>query len=215
MAVHVGPPKSTACFPRTTSGEQYYQISPQNRHSSSIEQWTKRSAKSAPKDGDRIMFTFFRSWRRTAGCCTLAIACVFACGWVRSLRVDDFLSATAGRQTIELKHYFNLWSLVSADGTLFLGRVWTQSSDPAEFDYEQAYYRFPRWTTSYDSDFPDGDLRYVWHFCGFGAYERCPDDPYNGGWRVVLPYWSIVLPLTLLSAWLLVSKPQKAGPPTR
>lgn len=129
-------------------------------------------------------------------------------GSVRSYLVDDFLAVSAGRQTVGLKNYHYLWSLVSADGQFFGGRIWYQTSRPEELEPEVSYFRYPRWTTSYDADFPDGDLRYIWRFCGFGFYVRCPDDPNNGGWRVVIPHWSIALPLALFSAWLLLSKPR-------
>jgi len=55
----------------------------------------------------------------------------------------------------------------------------------------------------------------------FGADQR---DSINGAWAVLktehpnkmtrIPYWSIVLSLTLLSAYLLLAKPKKAVEPT-
>ena len=35
------------------------------------------------------MLHFFKDWRRTIGCVTLAMACVFAIGWLRSFSVTD------------------------------------------------------------------------------------------------------------------------------
>src|SRR6478735_5170852 len=37
------------------------------------------------------MFGYFRGWKRKAGLVTLAIACVFATGWVRSFQGADYL----------------------------------------------------------------------------------------------------------------------------
>jgi hypothetical protein len=156
------------------------------------------------------MGQYFQGWRRKIGVASLATACVFMVGWIRSFGVDDYLNAWAGRQSVGLKHYYNLWSLVSADGTLFLGRIWYQSPDAAEIDDGERDYRYPQWSVSYDSEFPNGDLRFIWHLCGFGVYERCPNDPNNGGLRLLIPYWSIVIPLTLLSAYLLLSKPRQS-----
>lgn len=48
-------------------------------------------------------------------------------------------------------------------------------------------------------------LRLQWMWCGF--YCGAPDDHYSKI-IIVVPYWSMVLPLTLLSAWLLFSNPR-------
>lgn len=42
---------------------------------------------------------------------------------------------------------------------------------------------------------------------GFEIYEEVIEDSgYGTVRRIVVPYWSIVIPLTLLSAWLLLSR---------
>jgi hypothetical protein len=50
-------------------------------------------------------------------------------------------------------------------------------------------------------------LALQWMWCGF--YCGVPDDHYSK-FMLVVPYWSIVIPLTLLSAWLLLGKPRQA-----
>jgi hypothetical protein len=46
-----------------------------------------------------------------------------------------------------------------------------------------------------------------WTFAGIGMAEG-----YGSLKAVTVPYWSLVLPLTLLSAWLILVKPRKAKP---
>ena len=62
--------------------------------------------------------------------------------------------------------------------------------------------------------FPDpdeqGDLEWQCPSCGFGFHTRGQPDLQATIWHV--PYWSIVIPLTLLSAYLLFRKPRTPKP---
>ena len=49
-------------------------------------------------------------------------------------------------------------------------------------------------------------LRWHWKCCGFGVYDWV-DEPVRA---IEIPHWSVVLPLTALSAYLLLTKPRKA-----
>jgi len=135
----------------------------------------------------------FKPWRRKIGVLTLVMACVFAAGWVRSLSVLNFLHRSAG-----LVSYMEF---ESSNGNL----VWWSTS-------KHEFANPPRLTWSI------GDLQYrfqfiedrhvrwslkIWGFRIGEAYRRKV-------W--VIPYWSIVIPLTLISAYLLLSKPRVAKP---
>ena len=150
---------------------------------------------------------YFKPWRQKFGVLTLLLACVFAVSWIRSFRSEDYVEVFAGKYSIQSKHYFSLWSGVSANGSLYIGKIWGQPEDPSDITAVESYYRYPRWQQSPDMDFPsESDLRYLWRCCGCGVYQRSPDDPRNGGLRVVIPYWLVVIPLTILSSWLLLSQ---------
>lgn len=160
------------------------------------------------------MSEYFRPLRRKVGVVTLLLSCLLAGMWVRSLRVDDYLNAYAGERSTDQKHCYDLFSAVSASGTLYLGKIWSACDDVKELEEMLDYYRFPRWISDHEPCFPDGDIQYDWQFCGFGLYEREPGDPYCGGWRLLIPYWSIVMPPIVLSAFLLWRRPRATNVPS-
>lgn len=148
------------------------------------------------------MHPFFRGWRRKAGVVTLVMACALMSGWVRSFRIHD-----------------QLWFAVRGDATEAVislgGKInWIR--------YHKAVLvpvpTFPEWTTGGFDDvesFDDGSLRRRWRFVGFVSGEW-PDDKIIGRTTIVaVPYLMLVMPLTLLSAYLILWKPRKrATPPT-
>jgi len=143
------------------------------------------------------MGSYFKSWRRTIGVVTLMLALVFTGGWVRSLSVMDVVLFGSGKYTME--------HCVSVDHSLVWGRLRTDDS--------RSIIVFPVWETSGSSNldaFLDrANLRCSWRRCGFGVGEMNAG-PADRHTIWIIPYWSIVIPLTLLSAWLLLSKPRKA-----
>lgn len=153
-----------------------------------------------------MMSGYFRPWKRRFGVVALFIASVFTAGWIGSFRMEDRFDVYAGTFSIGKKSYYGLWSGVSANGSMYLGRIWGQPEEATDIIAVESYYRYPRWHRSLDVDFPSDELRYLWRFCGFGIYERGRDDAHNGGWRVVIPYWSVVGAMIALSAYLLFNK---------
>jgi len=150
------------------------------------------------------MGSYFKPWRRKTGVITLVLACVFALGWVRSLSVIDLVEFPI-RMRVD-------GTLVSFGGDI----VWAQENHPGDSGWKPGV---PEWR-SFDRssrirpitplDFEtDWNLR----FAGFQVGKHAVQ-----GWQhprvflCVAPYWSIVIPLTLLSAWLLISKPRKSTP---
>jgi hypothetical protein len=182
----------------------------------------------------------FKPWRRKMGVLTLLMACAFSIGWVRSLNGVDFLGFYSGIYTghtvisvdgllgiQHVKHGTDRWLGVT---TTF--GDWGKGSDLLLNDLPPSasslYWGSPNSVVSHSLD-SNGQTIYhglkPGHRGEFFAKSRISwtnyyglfdfgDYPTDGGgdkftlWFV--PYWSIVIPLTLLSAWLLLSKPKPA-----
>ena len=153
------------------------------------------------------MGEFFRGWRRKLGCVTLMLALVFTVAWARSEVKYDFVSlhlrratykigSLAGtvrliQETAPMQREFHMgspllhWS--SGDTSKLLG-LKTDEHGRRRVDWDDGY---------------DVKWRWEWNGFAFGVATR-------GKFRFEasnVPYWSIVIPLTLISAWLLLSKP--------
>jgi len=147
------------------------------------------------------MVAFFRGWRRKFGVLTLLMACVFAAGWVRSPRIEDMVNCYSGTPTTGV--------LYSVHGSLFVG--W--------YTNESAYHKLslPGWYTVNPQlegrvFFLSGDLDWEWKWCGFGFGHWSPVEGGPDEFLFMIPYWSIVVPLILVSALLLLIKPRKSTP---
>ena len=128
------------------------------------------------------MGEFFKGWRRKAGLVTLAMACVLTVMWMRSRRVFDVVEFTNGSQQHQI---------ASASAKLYWG-AWEESDISAHgrnqwYSIDLAFFKHPE------------EIAYL----QLDAYA-------NFDWTI--PYWSLVLPLTLLSAWLILGKPRKVKP---
>ena len=142
---------------------------------------------------------FLKPWRRKIGVVTLLMACAIGAAWVRSLSVIDGISFATGIEMTE--------SVVSAGGFVSL---------QTKCDRETVQTTFERNTIPLPDGF-DGfnhpAMKWRWRCCGFGVGE-IPAEVYDGAMITmrVIPYWSIVIPLTALSASLLLSKSRPATP---
>lgn len=155
------------------------------------------------------MGEFFHGWRRKAGCVTLMMACVLMCGWIRSFVGREYALFLCDNDTTNRLVSFNGkidWERFHQEGPKRLSR--SQFSD-AETILENDKKR---------------DCELKWTFLGFGRGEyrselldlfksSNPHLPFESLTQSVwiIPYWSVVLPLTLLSAYLILWKPRKAG----
>jgi len=129
---------------------------------------------------------FFRGWRRKIGVVTLVLACVFMGGWLRSRGVLDLVMFSTGRQSMVM--------FVSKDGAFTCVR-WGLSFD-----------EYPNWQTC---PLPDPlDPAHCYDTLTDGAGNTPPKSFCLGP----ASYWLIVVPLTALSAYLLLSKPRIANP---
>ena len=143
------------------------------------------------------MGAFFKPWRRKAGCVTLVMACVFAAGWVRSHEAHDEFDFCLSKR--------NYQCFVSNLSRLTWFR--TREEPTNEFGNFRFYSATKSWTRSF---LTDGLCTWRWRYCGFefGESVESPSMAKVFVWSV--PYLAIVIPLTLLSAWLFLSKPRPA-----
>jgi len=152
------------------------------------------------------MRKFFRSWKRKLGVVTLLIACVFAGGWARSFDRRETIAFRFGEDNrIEFgsnQSQFTLALNLCADGKHYGDKFYSSSASrkvDAEIDA-----RHIKWQRSF-GEFMFRRLTYLEADPSLRWYP-------SGGSDIIswtFPYWSIVIPLTLLSAWLLLSKPRQ------
>ena len=144
------------------------------------------------------MGEIFRGWRRKVGLLTLLMALMSAAGWMRSTSVVDIIDYVKDRRSAFFVH--------SADQLLLF--VWLHDNDHPFLSTIGS-------VALSDSD----DLRLIsrfrecgWKCCGFaiGDYKNNPDDLTTNIAFFLVPDWSITIPLSLISLWLLLSKPRKS-----
>ena len=157
------------------------------------------------------MGEFFKGWRRKAGLVTLAMALVLTGAWIRTYAIKDVI-------TIPLTpsiHYV----ISSRAGVMWRSDFYSFSSD-GEFqenlnqkgiglEWQSAdASKFPLWLTT---DIEPFSLHWFLSGGGFfiGADSWWTEDQILIK-RWLISYSLLVLPLTLLSAWLILVKPRKA-----
>ena len=157
------------------------------------------------------MREFFHGWRRKAGCVTLMMACAVMGLWIRGQRFRDELAFASASGTEKEIH-----AIVSAAA----GIMWIRERLP---DWSMVQVTsFPVWNSHRygDDDTSDfsgetdtrGDSLWRWKWCGFDLgqgnhYGKDLTGPTISYW--IAPYWSIAIPLMLLSAYLILWKPRK------
>lgn len=138
---------------------------------------------------------------------TLALACVFTAEWVRSPLNIDRIEFEFGSSFLTFASNQNgLWWVTSErPGGIY---------QPAILGPKHNTFSLPGVRGPFSDD-PFGHLtRWSWQterrwdVCGFHFGWYCDEDPIRGirlTFRII-PHWAIVIPLTLLSAWLLLGK---------
>lgn len=137
------------------------------------------------------MLEFFRGWRRKTGLALLAMTLLWAGIWICSLvNHDDVIIATTNQH-----HH-----LMSERGIITWMRLvdW-RSQRPYFHSHRRPIFEFA------DTNRYLRRWRFLEFECAIGFLQ-------NGSKfvRYAIPYWSIVLPMTLLSALLLLRKPLPA-----
>jgi hypothetical protein len=154
------------------------------------------------------MHTFFHGWRRKTGVVALGLACVVMGLWIRSRGVVDAATFTDVRHCITNSPLGLDWSNRTGMGQVsvpqFLNMRWdTVAIEDSNFD---SFRKSPPvgWETVWD-----------YHCCGFQfAKFKLTGSPllslvYAEYATWTIPHWAVVLPLTLLSAYLLLWRPRK------
>lgn len=132
-----------------------------------------------------MMKDFFHGWRRKVGIVTLVMACVVCGLWVRSFYIMDILAAGGStRQHV----------VESVNGRIW----WTAYLEGAEWEFSSTFVH---------RAFPPGYLETILPRKMLAEVEGGQ----FGQW--IIPYWSITIPLTLLSAYLILWKPRKPSSP--
>jgi hypothetical protein len=153
------------------------------------------------------MGEFFKLWRRKIGVLTLVMALAFSGAWVRSLTVEDQFLVHGDRDTD------HVLSLATEGFAWFRVR---SLFEPKGYRLKQGYRSFKP-TTNFRKDFwvtfspqrffGEGDtLDFNIDICGF--YIAQFHNSVHHMRIIIIPYWSVVWPLTLFSCWLLLSKPR-------
>lgn len=125
------------------------------------------------------MHTFFNGWRRKAGVISLVLACGLMSAWMRSQFTSDEFCWSIGHESEVV---------ISSNGMLSWWRLAMQRPVP----------RF--WNPGFVSRGRDGT--YYFTIRDWGV-ELGPGDSLS------IPYWPFVIPLTFISAYLILWKPQK------
>lgn len=148
------------------------------------------------------MKDFFNGWRRKAGCVVLVLAIMLWCGWVRSLSGLDVA-------------VFNSATMAFASTPNSMGLITANEGETVGIPY---FYENPQF---YEA------TEWSWRCCGFGVgrlkhavlmahiavdgtivHHNLPPASFANLYTV--PYWSLVLPLTFASTYLLLV-PQASG----
>jgi len=151
------------------------------------------------------MGDFFHGWRRKTGRVTLLMACGFMGAWLKDLSgsaSQQRVSFYSGRQTLE--------HLQNGDG----GRIWWihyyPNPDSDIFTFNDCYRGWNIPPTFTEERWEHirifgKSVFYEFRFCVVHSVEA-------NGFLISVSHWSIVIPLTMLSAWLLLSKPRSSNP---
>jgi len=170
---------------------------------------------------------YFQPLRRKIGMMILLTACVVMMGWVRSLTYTDEIQVFLGQNTVHQLisnksglAWVSTWGAITdrQGNVLQCARVLRKPHHWMFFEPSRMSY----WETStvldaeekgdvfgysFDRSFPAA--RWYWKCIGFCFGTE--DNPPERAAFLTAPYWSLTIPLTLISLWLLLSKPRKSN----
>ena len=152
----------------------------------------------------------FRGWKRKTGLVTLILACGFAIAWVRSSLVEDLWQPGTGKtigewQADTVQHIFRsshqgiTWQTIEGFNGTMIGWKPGWATDPLSTAPHHTTLRPVHGTAD-----GAGDIKSHWACWGFEYAILEEEDLRRTALKI--PYWSIVGPLTLMSAWLLLFK---------
>ena len=145
------------------------------------------------------MRELFNGWRRKVGILTLLLACLFVAGMMRALVIGDRIHAKLGDH-----HY----CFISSDGLFRLTRY--IADDPAPTVMWQSR---PAKSGGVTDVVDEAPIMWIRHWIWYG-FEVGYGDFRTGTVPISVfatPHW-VAIPLTLLSAFLLLYKPRPSTP---
>jgi len=156
------------------------------------------------------MGEFFKGWRRKTGCITLVMACAFMGLDLRSRLVYDRFHNAVG----ENAHSYIIEYLDSYGGCIawFHGNYEKRSKHLESLRIQKGQTNYPSIVRRSGILLKDDKIKWNWSGCGFGfgTIPPEPDDPPGSTLIWSVAYLSAVIPLTLFSIVLLLSKPRKS-----
>ena len=156
------------------------------------------------------MRDFFKGRRRKIGCAALVMACVLMGLWLRSVRCCDSYCFVYKHSVITIRSVDNWfgcrigWHPDTAPlwyPDLDIGWTSQSGADTLGDSIADGKWNWPRPAVSSNGV----DIHFHWEMAGFGFYSAT----FHNAERLNIcriPDWSFVLPLTLLSAFLLLDK---------
>lgn len=171
------------------------------------------------------MQTFFHGWRRKAGVAALMMACLLCGLWIRSRIVDDkvILTISGWKHLIHSERgviSWFAWDESERYGFDLPADVAEEMGVPAHLSGSVAWRR-PEWQSQPVSHPAQAVPMVKPEKIKFGCGDPLKDFPPNeflnneylklatvGFLKNAVSYWMLVLPLTLLSAYLIIWKPK-------
>ena len=154
------------------------------------------------------MGEFFKPWRRRIGMMTLVMALVFMVGWVRSPLVTDMIGYSTRVNSADT------WFSADMRFGWFGLRIDPKKRLATNPSHDFKGSAFPSWST-----LPTSQSRKMYSFLrsnrrwlGFDVGKEVTGFAFDWVFYLAVPYWSVVIPLTLISVWLLLSKPRPSTP---
>ena len=149
------------------------------------------------------MGDYIKPWRRKFGVLTLVMACLFMSAWMRGLHTNDAITFGLDDQKRQRPEY-TCCQLVFGDG-IKLRRFKIKN---ASIGLSNGWKTYPSTRDAFHLS--RGKTTQKWQTLGFASEETTFANNHIITLSWAIPYWSIVIPLTLLSAWLLLNKPRKS-----
>jgi hypothetical protein len=155
------------------------------------------------------MLTFFYGWRRKAGCISLVMSLLMMGVWIRSRYIMETLTyiSDEGRHSFSINPNGFEWARRTGSGQYLSPQFMNLSWETIEVD-DSDFESFPEpsmgWETSWN-----------YHCYGFrfGKFQLTAGLGlsllYAELTTWTMPHWAVVIPLTLLSAYLILWKPRK------
>jgi hypothetical protein len=138
---------------------------------------------------------------------TLAMACALIAAWIRSYVTADWVMANRISYHYSIRSVFGEIrgerSTISPEISPALADLFARSRIRCESVNAEKFRK---------KSLREYDVRWRWHYLGFEFVEATLRGQLIvvSSVKWIIPYWSIVLPLTLLSAWLILEKTRKA-----